>query len=141
MKIRELKNDFKVPKLNFSDIKEIKVAKEGRFKYITAKEIPFSTGIYIFFNDRMEVMYIGKAVNLRNRFTTHMSSGDTKVYVARKVFKDNIKYYSYAVCENNREAEMYEMIYTNLYKPKLTDLSKDEIERKVIIIDPKTKKG
>lgn len=134
MKIKELKNHLKISKLEFSDLKEIKVGKDGKFKYITSKEIPFATGVYIFFNDRREVMYIGKSVNLRNRFLEHMNNAGTKVNLARNLFEDNIKYYSYALCEDNKEAEMYEMIYTNMYKPKLAELSKDEIMRKVIIL-------
>lgn len=130
MVIKELKNDIKINKLKFSDIFEIELKNFGgrRTEYITAKDIPNSTGIYIFFNSLMEVMYIGKSTELRNRFRAHFAGSDSKVYLAYCANRCNIKYYTYALCENNRDAEMYEMIYTRLYNPKLVDMSYSDIK-------------
>ena len=130
MAIKELKNDIKINKLKFSEILEIQIKNFGgrRTEYTTGEYIPNSTGVYIFFNDLMEIMYIGKSTELKNRFRTHLSHSDSKVYLALLENRCNIKYYSYALCESNRDAEMYEMIYTKLYNPKLANINRCNIK-------------
>lgn len=129
MIVKELKKELKVPKLNFCVPINLKENIDFNFKQghrITKRrkfDIPSEPGVYIFFNSLMEIMYIGKSINLKMRFGQHMSaSNGSGVYKAIKENEDNIVYYSYAICKDDYEANMYEMMYTYLYKPKLNNI-------------------
>lgn len=131
MIIKELKKDLKLPKLEFcAPINLEENMRDGWIQGVNSKrvrirmfDIPSKTGVYIFFNESIEVMYIGKSVNLKKRFLEHMNAAsDSRVYKAMRENKNNILYYSYAICKDDYEARLYEMIYTYLYKPKLSDI-------------------
>ena len=135
MIIKELKRELKLPKLEFCiPINLEKNMRDGwkqglknKITRVRMFDIPSEPGVYIFFNDLMEVMYVGKSINLRNRFNQHMSlTGGSKVYKAMSKSKNNIMYYSYAVCKDDYEARLYEMLYTYLYRPKLSDIIEGE---------------
>lgn len=133
MNIKELKKNISVKKIDFQEIIKISNTTVNEGNYPEAKNIPNATGIYIFFNDLMEPMYIGKSTELRARYRTHFSDSNSKVFTALKQSSINIRYYTYALCKNNRDAEMYEMIYTSLYNPKLVDMTIKEINNKKVI--------
>jgi DNA polymerase-3 subunit epsilon len=44
----------------------------------TINRLPEATGTYYFFNDRTELIYIGKSKNIRNRALSHFRNFDTK---------------------------------------------------------------
>lgn len=138
MIIKEFKDSYKIKKIDFSipvNINNIKEIRKGtRVDNIHREvEIPHKPGIYIFFNNTMEIMYIGKAKDLKSRFNGHMSkAGDTKVSNAKSIYNDNIVYYSYSLCEED-ELDMYEMLYSYIYKPKLQYMNIKEIKTKRII--------
>lgn len=126
--LKDLKNHIKIDKLNFSEPININNNLESeRIGRTTNSFIPNQTGVYIYQNARMEVMYIGKATSLRKRYNDHKSDDLSKVYSARKASNNNIKYYSYALCDSVQQAEMMEMIYTYLYKPKLNNFTRRQI--------------
>lgn len=133
MNIKELKKSISVKKLDFQEIINISNTTVNEGSYPEAKNIPNTTGIYIFFNDLMEPMYIGKSTELRSRYRSHLSDSNSKVFTALEQSSVNIRYYAYALCKNNRDAEMYEMIYTRLYKPKLVDMTRKDIMNKRVI--------
>ena len=80
----------------------------------------------------MECMYVGKSVNIKNRFSQHMNNG-SKVSIALRNNKDNIRYYSYAECKDKNDIDLYEMLYTSILNPKLAHMSWDDIELRNII--------
>ena len=134
--IKEMKNYIKVDKLKFVEPIDIDKGNEfkkygygdGRIVRFRNFEIPKQAGIYIYYNKNMEVMYIGKATDLTKRYKEHNNESISKVRQAKRVNNDNIKFYSYAICKDVEQAEMMEMIYTRLYKPKLNNYSLRQIE-------------
>lgn len=126
MLVKEDVANINIPKLSFINPIDLRESVKELWTQGSRKQkrrafyIHEEPGIYIFFNNRMEIMYIGKSINLKARFRQHMSKArNSSVYRAMKEDSDNIVYYSYAICKDDYEASMYEMIYTYMYRPKL----------------------
>lgn len=133
--IKEMGKYIKIDKLSFIepidiDNKTVLRAggRNGKYNKYRNFYIPKLPGIYIYYNKDMEVMYIGKATDLSARYNNHNSQYESKVNMAKKVNNDNIKFYSYAICESVKHAELMEMIYMNLFNPKLNKFSLMEIK-------------
>src|SRR5690606_29437671 len=56
------------------DLLNPKIEKTLEFEYFNQKKIPINFGCYIISNFNNEIMYIGKATSLRNRFTNHLET-------------------------------------------------------------------
>lgn len=133
--VKEMKKYIRVDKLDFID--PIDIDKETvirisncRYEKVRIRKfyIPKQAGIYMYYNKNMEIMYIGKTINLTERYNGHNSDPGSKVRRAKISNNDNIKFYSYAICNDIKEVEIMEMIYTYLYKPKLNDYSLKGLE-------------
>ncbi|MCY8738884.1 nucleotide excision repair endonuclease [Bacillus haynesii] len=70
-------------------------------------------GIYFIYGEGGELLYIGKAKNLRNRLKQHFQ-GKTNTKESSNFF---VKY-KYLICEDPFEREMYETYLINTMKPK-----------------------
>lgn len=70
--------------------------------------------VYKFFNNRDEVIYIGKTVALENRIKTHFSVNGHLPAICYKETKDIY----YTKFENNDEMSIYERYLINLHNPK-----------------------
>lgn len=91
---------------------------------IRREDIPNSPGVYFFKNSRDEIIYIGKAKNLRNRvmsyFTSkHEESPKTKVLVS------NISSYDFLVVDNEVESLLLENKLIKKHSPKYNINLKD----------------
>lgn len=72
------------------------------------------SGLYLFYNNNFELMYIGKAGDIRSRVDQHIK-GKTHT----KDIKHNFKYFRYIEINNIVDMDIYETYYINLLKPKL----------------------
>lgn len=88
----------------------------------TLKNLPDSSGCYIFRNAKGEVIYVGKAVSLKNRVRQyfHQSNHEKKV---RKMVP-NIESIEYILTDNEAEALMLENNLIKRYTPKYNILLK-----------------
>ena len=97
---------LKLPELDFSEITPI---------YLFENIPRNSSGIYLLYDDNLELMYVGKAKYIKDRVSQH--------YFARGVNEDKINkhysYYSYALVEDPVDRDIYETWYINILKPKL----------------------
>ena len=90
------------------------------------KHIPIDPGIYQFFNDKKEIIYIGKAKNLRNRVRSYFRSqkGMSSKNIA---MLKHIRDFEWIVVRNEVEALLTEANLIKNHKPKYNiDLRDDK---------------
>jgi len=91
---------------------------------INLKEIPQSPGVYLFKGKKGEVLYVGKAKDLRNRLSYYVKGPilSPKIYnlihLAEKV--------EYFLTKNEKEALLLEANLIKKYRPKYNVLLKDD---------------
>ena len=87
--------------------------------------IPNKPGIYQFFNDNNELLYIGKAKNLKNRvrsyFTANVDLSPTKQQMVQSI--KNIKY---TIVSNETEALLLEKTLIRKHQPPFNIDLKDD---------------
>ena len=91
---------------------------------LQVKTLPDSPGIYKFFNAENEIIYIGKAINLKKRVQSYFNKNHThfrtKLLVSQIVKIQNI------VVETEMDALLLENNLIKKYKPKYNVLLKDD---------------
>ena len=88
------------------------------------KTIPTDPGVYQYFDEKGEIIYVGKAKNLKRRvssyFNKQQQSGKVKVLVSR------IADIRFTVVANEMEALLLENNFIKQYKPRYNILLKDD---------------
>ncbi len=87
--------------------------------------IPTSSGVYLMKNAEGSIIYVGKAVNLRNRLSSYFApnpQGNAKVLAMISHIRD----FSYLLVENELEALVLESNLIKRYKPFYNILLKDD---------------
>jgi excinuclease ABC subunit C len=104
---------------------------------INLASLPERPGVYIMYNIEDTVIYVGKAINLKNRVRTYFQNRDQGEKVRAMV--SNIHRYDYFVTDNEVEALMLESNLIKKFKPKYNILLKDDRELPYIKITFKDK--
>jgi len=87
--------------------------------------VPLSPGVYIFKDAKEDVLYVGKAKNLRNRLRSYFQK--SAVLDARKSsMVKNIRDFSYVVTGNELEALVLEANMIKQYKPRFNVILRDD---------------
>ena len=88
------------------------------------KTIPTDPGVYRYYDEKGEIIYVGKAKNLKRRvssyFNKQQQSGKVKVLVSR------IADIKFTVVNNEMEALLLENNFIKQYKPRYNILLKDD---------------
>ena len=91
---------------------------------LQVKTLPESPGIYKFFNNESQVIYIGKAINLKKRVGSYFNKNHThfrtKLLVKQIIKVENI------VVETEMDALLLENNLIKKFKPKYNVLLKDD---------------
>lgn len=95
--------------------------------------IPIASGIYIFKDKNSEVLYIGKAINLRNRLNNYITGSDDRENV--KLLLPQIQFVQFIVTENDRQSIILEADFIRKFKPKYNIRLKDDKSSLYIKID------
>ena len=77
--------------------------------------VPENPGCYFWLDDKGQIIYIGKAKNLKKRMTSYFNkdvSGKTKILV------ENISSFSFVVCLSEKEALIMESNLIRKHSPK-----------------------
>lgn len=85
--------------------------------------LPYNPGVYLYLNDRDEVIYVGKAKNLKKRvnsYFTKKNTGKTRVLVSR------IQSMNYIVVDSESDALLLENNLIKKYQPRYNVLLKDD---------------
>ena len=89
------------------------------------KKLPQKPGVYQFHNIAGEVIYIGKAKNLRKRVSSYFKGSDIRSYKMEALVK-KIQDIKYILVENESEALLLENNLIKEYQPRYNILLKDD---------------
>ena len=88
------------------------------------KNLPTGPGVYLHHNAEGEIIYIGKARNLRNRVSQYFQTGrDRSVKISMMV--THIAYFEYILTETENDALLLENRLIKKYTPRYNTLLKD----------------
>ena len=97
------------------------------------KKLPTTPGVYLHKDSLGEVIYVGKAVNLRNRVRSYFrrtSQQDAKV----RAMVSNIAEFEYISCSSEMEALLLECNLIKKYLPRYNILLKDDKSYPYIVV-------
>ncbi len=89
------------------------------------KKLPEKPGVYLMHNDKDEIIYVGKAVVLKNRVRQYFQSS-TKHTAKIRHMVSQIAYFEYIITDSEREALVLECNLIKEHKPKYNTMLKDD---------------
>ncbi len=95
--------------------------------------LPKNPGVYIFKDLRGTVIYVGKAINLKNRISSYFSSSAEKSWKTASI-KLSVEKIDYIVCLSEREALLLERQLIKKFNPFFNKLWKDSKEYSMLKI-------
>ncbi|MDF2433086.1 MAG: excinuclease subunit [Mucilaginibacter sp.] len=104
------------------------------FDYKAAlKNIPHKPGIYQFWDEERELIYIGKAKDLRNRVTSYFNK-DTNVNAKTRVLVTKIRNVTFTIVDTEIDAWLLENSLIKKHQPRYNVMLKDDKTYPWIII-------
>ncbi|MFI5137926.1 MAG: excinuclease ABC subunit UvrC [Sphingobacteriales bacterium] len=104
------------------------------FDYRTAlKDIPHNPGVYQFWDDEKELIYIGKAKDLRNRVTSYFNK-DANVNAKTRVLVSKIRDITFTIVDTEVDAWLLENSLIKKHQPRYNVMLKDDKTYPWIII-------
>ncbi|MFI6295500.1 DEDD exonuclease domain-containing protein [Nonomuraea sp. NPDC050790] len=89
---------------------------EQQRKRHLAESVPHAPGVYLFEDERGEILYIGKSTNLRNRVRSYFTASETRPRVREMIgIADRVRH---VVCATALEAEVRELRLIGGAKPR-----------------------
>ena len=105
-----------------------------KFDYrVALKNIPHKPGIYQFWDDEKELIYIGKAKDLRNRVTSYFNK-DTNVNAKTRVLVSKIRNITFTIVDTEVDAWLLENSLIKKHQPRYNVMLKDDKTYPWIII-------
>ena len=89
------------------------------------KKLPSQPGVYLMKNDKGKVIYVGKAVSLKNRVRQYFQSSRNHSDKVKSMVK-NIDSFEYIMTDSELEALILECNLIKKYKPKYNILLRDD---------------
>jgi excinuclease ABC subunit C len=106
----------------------------NKFDYKEAlKNIPHKPGVYQFWDEESELIYIGKAKDLRNRVGTYFNN-DFKVNAKTKVLVSKIRKITFTIVDTEVDAWLLENSLIKKHQPRYNVMLKDDKTYPWIII-------
>ena len=97
--------------------------------------LPTEPGVYLFKDKAGEVVYVGKALNLRNRVRSYFAKGgDTRFFV--RLLDELLADIETIVTRNEKEALILENNLIKQHKPRFNVMLRDDKEYLALRIDP-----
>ena len=100
------------------------------------KKLPDKPGVYVMRNKNNEIIYVGKAISLKNRVRQYFRKNEKTVRIEKMV--SLIDHFEYIVVDNEAEALILECNLIKKNKPKFNVLLKDDKTYPYIKIDLKS---
>ncbi len=88
------------------------------------KKLPDKPGVYLMHDEKDTVIYVGKAINLKNRVRQYFQSGRNVTYKIQRMI-EHIAYFEYIITDNELEALILECNLIKEYNPKYNTMLKD----------------
>ncbi len=92
------------------------------FNIDNVKHSPEKSGVYLLYNSKRELIYIGKALNLRNRLISYIQGKSSQGIF----FPENVEYFEFIVTTNEKEAFLLERDLIKSKKPKYNIKLRDD---------------
>ena len=89
------------------------------------KKLPDKPGVYIMHNSSDEIIYVGKAVNLKNRVRQYFQNSKNKT-AKTTALVSHIAYFEYIVTDSEMEALLLECNLIKKHRPKYNVMLKDD---------------
>lgn len=89
------------------------------------KKLPTSPGVYIMHDKNDAILYVGKAINLRNRVRSYFRESTNKTVKIQKMVS-LISYFEYIVTDSELEALVLENNLIKEHRPKYNTMLKDD---------------
>ncbi len=89
------------------------------------KQLPESPGVYLMRNAKGNILYVGKAINLRNRVRSYFSESD-KLTPKTRMLVEHVHDFEYFVVSSEQEALILELNLIKRYWPPYNVLLKDD---------------
>ncbi|MES2376251.1 MAG: excinuclease ABC subunit UvrC [Bacteroidota bacterium] len=106
----------------------------SQFDYRAAlKNIPHKPGVYQYWNEEKELIYIGKAKDLRNRVTSYFNK-DTNVNAKTRVLVSKIRNITFTIVDTEIDAWLLENSLIKKHQPRYNVMLKDDKTYPWIII-------
>ena len=88
------------------------------------KKLPDSPGVYLMHNERDEIIYVGKAISLKNRVRQYFQSSRNK---SPKILRmvSNIRWFEYILTDSELEALVLENNLIKEHRPRYNTMLKD----------------
>ena len=88
-------------------------------------KLPAKPGVYIMKDEKEEIIYVGKAISLRNRVRQYFQPGNNQGLKVKNMVK-NIDDFEYIIVDNEVEALILEANLIKKHKPKYNILLRDD---------------
>jgi excinuclease ABC subunit C len=98
------------------------------------KNIPHKPGVYQFWDAENELMYIGKAKDLRNRVTSYFNNKDYTVNAKTRVLVSRIRNITFTIVDSEVDAWLLENAMIKKHQPRYNVMLKDDKTYPWIII-------
>lgn len=98
----------------------------------TITELPDSPGIYLFFDTRKELIYVGKATSLKNRVRSYFVGRRTPRPIEEMIHE--VVAIDFRPTDSALEAIILESVYIKKFQPKYNVLGKDDKSWNYIVI-------
>lgn len=98
------------------------------------KKLPLKPGIYQFWSDADELIYIGKAKNLKNRVSSYFNKDNYKVNAKTRVLVSKIRKITFTIVDTEIDAWLLENSLIKKHQPRYNVLLKDDKTYPWIII-------
>ena len=89
------------------------------------KKLPTSSGVYLMHDNKNEIIYVGKAINLRNRVRQYFRESTNKTPKIEQMVS-KISYFEYIVTDSELEALILECNLIKEHRPKYNTMLKDD---------------
>lgn len=97
------------------------------FDYKSAlKNIPHKPGVYQYYNAEGELIYIGKAKDLRNRVASYFNNDNYKVNAKTKVLVSKIRSITFTIVDTEIDAWLLENSLIKKHQPRYNVMLKDD---------------
>ena len=89
------------------------------------KKLPCSPGVYLMHNAKDEIIYVGKAISLKNRERQYFRESTVKTAKIQQMVA-NISYFEYIVTDSELEALILECNLIKKHRPRYNTMLKDD---------------
>lgn len=97
------------------------------FDYKSAlKNVPHKPGVYQYYNAEGELIYIGKAKDLRNRVASYFNNDNYKVNAKTKVLVSKIRSLTFTIVDTEIDAWLLENSLIKKHQPRYNVMLKDD---------------